>query len=118
MPVPAHVAFQPIDAGEVAGRLAELATGPAAGRVPDMGGPEVRDAIDLARSYLAARGRHRPVLPVRIPGAAFAGFRRGDHLTAEHAVGRTTFDQFLTARFGPDGQPRPGPVSPVGSGRA
>ena len=39
MPVPAHVAFQPIDAGEVAGRLAELATGPAAGRVPDMGGP-------------------------------------------------------------------------------
>jgi len=39
MLVPGRVAFQPIDAGEVAGRLAELAAGPPAGRVPDMGGP-------------------------------------------------------------------------------
>jgi uncharacterized protein YbjT (DUF2867 family) len=91
----------------VAGRLAELATGPAAGRVPDMGGPEVRAAADLARSYLEASGRHRRVLPVRLPGAAFAGYRRGGHLAPEHAVGRVTFTEFLAGRFGsePDGGP-------------
>jgi len=116
MLVPERVAFQPIDAGEVAGRLVELAVGPAAGRVPDMGGPEVRGTDGLARSYLAACGRHRPVLPVRIPGAAFAGFRRGAHLTPEHAVGRITFTQFLVERFGSDGQPQPGPGVVPGSG--
>ena len=116
MPVPGRVAFQPIDAGEVAERLAGLAVGPAAGRVPDMGGPEVRGTAELARSYLAARGRHRHVLPVRIPGAAFAGFRRGDHLTPDHAVGRVTFAQFLAERFTSDGQPEPGAGGEPGAG--
>jgi uncharacterized protein YbjT (DUF2867 family) len=99
MPVPARTSFQPIDAGEVAGRLAELAVGPAAGRVPDMGGPEVRSFAELARSYLAASGRRRPVFPVLLTGAMPAGFRRGDHLTPDHAVGRKTFAQFLSEQF-------------------
>jgi uncharacterized protein YbjT (DUF2867 family) len=98
--VPAQTAFQPIDAAEVADRLAGLAIGPAAGRVPDMGGPEVRGATELARSYLRASGRHRLVLPVRLPGAAFAGYRSGVHLAPQHAVGRVTFSQFLATRFG------------------
>ena len=100
MLVPAGIAFQPVDAREVAGRLAGLATGPAAGRVPDMGGPEVRDAAELARSYLRAVGRHRPVQPVRLPGAAFAGYRRGGHLAPDHATGQVTFAEFLAERFG------------------
>jgi uncharacterized protein YbjT (DUF2867 family) len=100
LPVPAATAFQPVEAGEVAARLAELATGPAAGRVPDMGGPEIRGAADLARNYLAVRGRRRRVVPVRLPGAAFAGYRRGDHLAPDHAVGRVTFAEFLAGRFG------------------
>ena len=100
LPVPADTLFQPIEAGEVAARLAELATGPAAARVPDMGGPEVRGAASLALSYQAARGRHRPVVPVRLPGAVFAGYRRGDHLAPDHAVGRVTFEEFLAGRSG------------------
>jgi uncharacterized protein YbjT (DUF2867 family) len=98
--VPAATSFQPIDAGEVAARLADLGTGPPAGRVPDMGGPEIRGACDLARSYLEARGRRRRVLPVRLPGAAFAGYRNGYHLAPDHAAGRVTFAQFLAERFG------------------
>jgi uncharacterized protein YbjT (DUF2867 family) len=39
VPVPAATSFQPIDAAEVADRLAALAAGPPAGRMPDMGGP-------------------------------------------------------------------------------
>jgi uncharacterized protein YbjT (DUF2867 family) len=98
--VPAATSFQPVDAGEVAAQLAELATGPPAGRVPDMGGPEIRGAGDLAHSYLEARGRRRLVLPVRLPGAAFAGYRSGYQLAPENAVGRVTFAQFLAERFG------------------
>jgi uncharacterized protein YbjT (DUF2867 family) len=107
MLVPARTAFQPVDAAEVAGRLAELAVGPPAGRVPDMGGPEVCGAAELARTYLQARGRHRPVFPVCLPGAAFAGYRRGDHLAPGHAVGRVTFAHFLADRFGRDGTAGP-----------
>lgn len=49
----AGVDFQPIDVREVAARLAELAVGAPTGRVPDMGGPEIRSHRDLARVYLA-----------------------------------------------------------------
>jgi uncharacterized protein YbjT (DUF2867 family) len=98
LPVPAG-SFQPIEAAEVAERLAGLALGPPARRVPDMGGPQVRDAGDLARAYLRARGRRRAVVPVTLPGKAFAGFRRGGNLARDNAVGRITFDQFLAERF-------------------
>lgn len=111
MPVPAKTSFQPIDAGEVADRLVELAGGPPAGRVPDMGGPQILSASDLARTYLRASHRRRLVVPVRIPGAAFAGFRRGLHLSPDHAVGRRRFEKFLDERFatarGTPSDPRP-----------
>ena len=41
IPVPAGFRFQPVDTGEVADRLVELALGTPAGLVPDMGGPRV-----------------------------------------------------------------------------
>ncbi|KAA5826843.1 NAD(P)H-binding protein [Saccharopolyspora hirsuta] len=91
----AGVDFQPIDVRDVAERLAELAVGAPAGRVPDMGGPEIRSHDDLARAYLAATGRRRLVLPVRLPGAVVTGYRRGGHLAPEQAVGRVTFSEFL-----------------------
>jgi nucleoside-diphosphate-sugar epimerase len=43
----------------------------------------------------AAVAGARVVLPVRLPGAAFAGYRRGDSLAPDHAAGRITFAQFL-----------------------
>ncbi|GDY28534.1 SDR family oxidoreductase [Gandjariella thermophila] len=102
MPVP-DLPFQPVDAGEVAARLVELAAGEPAGRVPDMGGPEVRDAVELARAYLAATGRRRPVVPVRLPGRTFRAYRRGGHLAPDHAVGRRTFEQYLAEHPDPAG---------------
>lgn len=87
--------FQPIDVREVADRLAELALGKPASRVPEMGGPEVRDARDLARAYLASVGRSRPVVPVSLPGKAARAFRAGANLTPGHAVGKVTFEQYL-----------------------
>jgi uncharacterized protein YbjT (DUF2867 family) len=100
VPVPAATSFQPIDAGEVAERLAALVAEPASGRVPDLGGPQVRTATDLLRAYLHAAGRRRPVLPVRLPGAVFAGYRQGGHLAPDRAVGRRTWEEFLAEQVG------------------
>lgn len=113
--VPAGFSFQPVDTGEVAARLAELAGGPAAGRVPDYGGPQIRLADDLARSYLRASGHRRALLPVPVPGAAAVAFRRGGNLAPDHAAGRVTFGEFLTRRLGGPAD-RPGQHAPAGTG--
>ncbi|WP_330329382.1 NAD(P)H-binding protein [Streptomyces sp. NBC_00536] len=97
VPLPKGVQVQPIAVDEVADRLAELAVAPPAGRVEDMGGPEVRTLADLGRAYLAARGSRRRVVTFPLAGRAYAAFRRGGHLTPEHAVGRVTFADFLAA---------------------
>ncbi|MER7109168.1 SDR family oxidoreductase [Streptomyces sp. NPDC000229] len=99
MPLPAGVSDQPVEVTEVAARLAELAAGAPSGRVADMGGPEVRSFPELARAYLRASGRRRPVVSVPLVGAAYRGMRAGGHLTPEHAVGRGTFEAFLERRF-------------------
>ncbi|WP_236239611.1 SDR family oxidoreductase [Streptomyces sp. CC228A] len=101
MAVPAGVPDQPIEVTEVAARLAELAAGPPAGRVPDMAGPQVRRLEDLARSYLRAAGRRRPVLPVPLAGRTYRAFRAGGHLAPDRAVGRTTFEDFLARHVRP-----------------
>ncbi|EYT78598.1 MULTISPECIES: SDR family oxidoreductase [unclassified Streptomyces] len=103
MLLPAGVRDQPVEVAEVAGRLAELAAGAPAGRVPDMGGPEVRGVESLARAYLRATGRHRPVLNVPLAGRVYRGYREGGHLAPDRAVGRRTFEEYLTARFGGTG---------------
>jgi DNA-directed RNA polymerase specialized sigma24 family protein len=71
----------------------------AAGHVAGMGGPKVRTALDLARAYLRASGRRRPVVEVRLAGKAYKGMRDGGHLTLERAVGKGTFEEFLARRF-------------------
>ncbi|MFL6077046.1 MAG: SDR family oxidoreductase [Mycobacteriales bacterium] len=88
---------QPVDAGEVAARLAELATGEPRRRVPDLGGPEVRDFRELAAVYLRATGRRRPIAGVRLPGATFRAFRNGGHLATDHPTGTVTFEEYLAA---------------------
>ncbi|UNZ17222.1 NAD(P)H-binding protein [Streptomyces sp. 891-h] len=98
---PAGVSLQPVDTRDVADRLTALvAAPPRNGRAEDMGGPEVRTARDLARVWLRAHGgRHRPVLPVRVPGGAFRAYRAGAHLAPERAEGRITFDAYLNGRL-------------------
>ncbi|MBE8475183.1 SDR family oxidoreductase [Streptomyces justiciae] len=99
MLLPAGVSDQPIEVAEVAGRLAELAVGSPAGRVEDMGGPEVRSFEELARAYLKATGRGRRIVNVRLAGKAYREFRAGGHLAVERAVGKGTFEEYLARRF-------------------
>jgi uncharacterized protein YbjT (DUF2867 family) len=99
VPVPT-ARFQPVDAGEVAARMAELALGAPAGLVPDIAGPRVYEMRDLLRSYLRARGKHRAIVPVRLPGKAARAVRAGANLAPDRAVGRRTWEEFLAERVG------------------
>jgi uncharacterized protein YbjT (DUF2867 family) len=98
IPVPAGFRFQPVDAGEVAARLVELALGTPAGLVPDLAGPRVYPVADLLRGYLRARRKHRLMVPVRLPGQAARAFRAGANLAPERVVGRRTWEDFLAER--------------------
>jgi len=98
IPVPAGVRFQPVDTGEVAARLAELALDAPAGLVPDMAGPEVHTMAGLLREYLRARGKRRPLVPVWVPGKAARAVRAGANLAPDRAVGHRTWADFLADR--------------------
>jgi uncharacterized protein YbjT (DUF2867 family) len=95
--VPAGWRFQPIDAGEVADRLVELALGTPSGLVPDMAGPRVYEMAELVRTYLHANGKHRLMLPVWLPGKANRVFRAGANLAPDRAVGRRTWEDVLAS---------------------
>jgi len=95
--LPAGFKFQPIDADEVADKLVELALGAPAGQVPDMAGPKIHEAEHLLRSYLAATGRKRSIVRVSMPGAAAAAIRAGANLAPDRAVGRRTWEDFLSS---------------------
>ena len=95
IPVPAGFRFQPVDPGEVAARLVALALGTPAGLVPAMGGPRVYEMTELVRGYLRASGKHRPIVPIWLPGKAARAFRAGANLAPERAVGQRTWEEFL-----------------------
>ena len=95
MLVPRGLVGQPIDAGEVAGRMVELALGGPVGRAPDVGGPEVRTMADAARAYLRATGRERRMLEVPLPGKTARALRSGALTCPENAYGRITWEEFL-----------------------
>jgi uncharacterized protein YbjT (DUF2867 family) len=98
IPAPAGIRVQPVEAAEVADRLVELALSEPQGQVEDVGGPKVYAMRELVRSYLRARGKHRAIVPLPLPGGAARAFRAGANLAPEHAVGQRTWEAFLAER--------------------
>lgn len=89
--------IQPIGVEDVATRLAELATGAPAGRVADIGGPEILEAHDIL-TRLQRAGRAKPrVLSIALPGKTFAAFTAGHHLAGLPGSGTQTFDEWLAS---------------------
>ena len=105
--VPAGVSFQPVDTRDVAATLAGLAAGEPAERAADFGGPLVQPTGELAQTWLRATGRHRRVLPVRLPGRVMRGYAAGGHLAPAHADGLITFAGFLREHVSPSPRSRP-----------
>jgi uncharacterized protein YbjT (DUF2867 family) len=98
IPLPTGARFQPVDAGEVAARLVELALGPPAGLVPDIAGPKIYTTRELLRAYLRAIGKRRPIIPLWLPGKAARAVKAGANLSPDRAVGRRTWEEFLAER--------------------
>jgi uncharacterized protein YbjT (DUF2867 family) len=99
VPMPGGVRMQPVDPRDVAARLVALTLGEPAGLVQDLAGPRVYAMDELSRGYLKARGKSRPLLPVRMPGKAGRAYRAGENLTLDGAsLGGRTWESFLAER--------------------
>lgn len=100
LPKPGGLRFEPVSVDEVARRLCELTLGDPAGRVADIVGPEVLTVRELADIYdEQTHRRHRPSLPVRIPGKVGRAYRSGDNLAAADALRALgTWREFLLQR--------------------
>lgn len=103
VPVPGGLPGQPIDSGEVAGRLVELALSGAAGRVADVGGPEIRTLTDVTRGYLKAAGLRKPVLEIPLPGETARAIRDGALTCSKNRYGKIRWEEFLREKLGDHG---------------
>jgi uncharacterized protein YbjT (DUF2867 family) len=101
IPAPTGFRFQPVDTGEVADRMVELALGPPSGLVPDIAGPRIYDIKDLISGYLRATNRRRLFVPMPVPGGAARAVKAGAVLAPDRAVGHRTWEQFLAANVKP-----------------
>jgi uncharacterized protein YbjT (DUF2867 family) len=98
--VPKGYVYQPIDIREVAGAMAALAESRPQGRAPDLAGPEILGIAHLARTYMTAKGKERPLIQVPRPGRVAQAFRDGVHTNPDRAVGTVTWADHLERRFG------------------
>jgi len=95
VPVPKGLIGQPIDSREVADRMVELLLSGPAGRVEDVGGPEVRTVDDLVRAYLDVTGTRKKTLALPLPGETTRAMRRGALTCPENRYGRIAWEEFL-----------------------
>jgi uncharacterized protein YbjT (DUF2867 family) len=93
----APLLVQPVAPVDVAGVLAEIATGEPQGRCPDLAGPEPQDLVDLARRTRAARGTSIRLIPTW--SGVYGLDMAGDVLMPGPGarIAPTTFDDWLAA---------------------
>ena len=84
--VPSDTFCQPVSTAAVANRLADAVESGMRGRLADIAGPLVQSADELMRVSLAARRSRARAVRVRVPGAAGAAYRRGEHLAGPDAI--------------------------------
>jgi uncharacterized protein YbjT (DUF2867 family) len=97
--VPFAWQFQPVDPGEVAARLIEVVKQEPAGRLPDFGGPEVRDFKGMAASWLKARKLNKRLINLPLPLKLSRQLAEGRLLCPDHKDGQITFEQYLAERY-------------------
>lgn len=96
MLLPTDLQCQSIAESEVASCLCEITVAGPSGRLPDLGGPEVLTAGEMARIWLVRHGMHRRIVPFHVPGKVAEGFRRGDNTCPDQLVrGHLTWSEWL-----------------------
>lgn len=92
---------QPVAAYEVSNHLVELVAGPPSAMSAELAGPRAEFQPDLARRLLRADGRHRLVIPVKMPGHPGRAMAAGALLPSRDGPrGRQTFDEWLVWKYG------------------
>jgi uncharacterized protein YbjT (DUF2867 family) len=97
--LPGAAKFQLIDPGEVADQMVATVGQGAVRRLPDIGGPKVQTAKEIASAWLRASGKRL----IRVPVPAVGGLRdmaRGYLTCPENAVGRVTWEEWLARKYG------------------
>ena len=97
--VPFGWQVQPVEAGEVARRVVDIALGQPAETLTDFGGPEIRDLKSIAESWLRARGENRRLINLRMPFKFSRQFTAGWITCPDHKEGLITFDQYLAEKY-------------------
>ena len=90
--------FQLIDGAAVAEHVARVAVGPAAGRLPDIGGPQAETMQHMAESWKRVSGSRKPIVPVPVAGKIATAFRERRHFTPNRLEGSRTWDDRLRAQ--------------------
>src|SRR3954469_1076588 len=95
VPVPMNWRVQPVDVGEVAAHIAEVAARPPVGGVVEYGGPEELSAAGIARAGVGVRAPGAHVVATPVPGRLSAALRDGAALPSGGARGRRTYAEHL-----------------------
>jgi uncharacterized protein YbjT (DUF2867 family) len=91
--------LQPVAEEDVAERIAELIGRPPTNQTMEYAGPQVLAFDDMARSWLAARGRKRPIWRLRFPGRMARAIRAGGQTTTATPAGTHTWEDYLAAKY-------------------
>ena len=90
---------QPIEAGEAADQVVRVVGERPLGLLPDVPGPELLTLKDMLRAWKQARGSHKLVLPLPLPGKLSAALRKGLTTAPNARVGKMTWAQWLDRRY-------------------
>lgn len=90
---------QPMDVGEAADQVVRVVGDRPLGVLPDVAGPEVLTFKDMLHAWQRARGSHKLVLPLPIPGKFSAAFRKGLLTSPNARVGKLTWAQWCRSRY-------------------
>src|SRR5258708_39398169 len=97
--VPMEWKSQPLDAGEAAEQVVRVVGDRPRGVLPDVAGPEVLTLKDMRGAWKQARGSHKLVLPLPLPGELAAAFRKGLLTSPNARVAKLTWAQWLDPRY-------------------
>jgi uncharacterized protein YbjT (DUF2867 family) len=104
--LPSDLKFQPIDTGEAAERMAAAVAAGPAGRLPDIGGPEVLTLGAMARAWMQARGRPRRIIHLPMPGGFATALRQARNTCPDQRYGHITWADWLRENY--QGRPTKG----------
>jgi uncharacterized protein YbjT (DUF2867 family) len=90
---------QPIDVGEAAEQVVRVVGERPLGLLPDVAGPEVLTFEDMLHAWKEARGSHKLVLRLPVPGKFSAALRNGRVTAPNSRVGKITWAQWLSRRY-------------------